>query len=57
MFINNNFRFCYLYLWKILSQVFLEECKYMKENIKTKNSIDIELEPKSDSYSDIYIEE
>ena len=57
MFINNNFRFCYLYLWKILSQVFLEECKYMKENIKTKSSIDIELEPKSDSYSDIYIEE
>ena len=57
MFINNNFRFCYLYLWKILSQVFLEECKYMKENIKTKNYIDIELESKSDSYSDIYIEE
>ena len=29
----------------------------MKENIKTKNYIDIELESKSDSYSDIYIKE
>ena len=40
-------------------QIFLEECKYMKENIKTKNYIDIELESKSDSDSDsdIYIEE
>ena len=39
-------------------QTFLEECKYMKENIKTKNYTDIELEPKcdSDSDSDIYIE-
>ena len=40
-------------------QIFLEECKYMKENIKTKNYIDMELESKSDSDSDsdIYIEE
>ena len=42
-------------------QIFLEECKYMKENIKTKNYIDIEFESKSDSDTDtdtdIYIEE
>ena len=44
---------------KYYPQVFLEECKYAKENIKTKNYIDIELESKSDSDSDsdIYIEE
>ena len=44
---------------KYYPQTFLEECKYMKENIKTKNYIDIELESKSDSDSDsdIYIEE
>ena len=33
-------------------QTFLEECKYMKENIKTKNYIDMELESESDSDSD-----
>ena len=48
-------------------QIFLEECKYVKENIKTKNYIDEELKSesdsdsdsnnKSDSDSDIYIEE
>ena len=42
-------------------QTFLEECKYMRENVKTKNYINIELESKSDSDSDtdsdIYIEE
>ena len=46
-------------------QIFLEECKYMKENIKAKNYTDMELESKSDtdtdcdsdSDSDIYIEE
>ena len=42
-------------------QIFLEECKYMKENVKTKNYTDMELESKSDadsdSDSDIYIEE
>ena len=44
---------------KYYPQTFLEECKYMKENIKTKNYIDMELESKSDSDSDsdIYIEE
>ena len=46
---------------KYRPQIFLEECKYMKENIKTKNYIDMEIESKSDSdsdsESDIYIEE
>ena len=41
--------------------MFLEECKYAKENIKTKNYIDVELESESDtdtdSDSDIYIKE
>ena len=41
-------------------QTFLEECKYMKENMKSKNYIDMELESKSDSHSDsdngIYID-
>ena len=32
-------------------QTFLEECKYMKENIKSKNYIDMELESESDSDS------
>ena len=49
-----------LYVYeKYYPQTFLEECKYMKENIKTKNYIDMELESESDSDSDsdIYIEE
>ena len=33
-------------------QIYLEECKYAKENIKTKNYIDKELKPESDSDSD-----
>ena len=33
-------------------QIFLEECKYAKENIKTKNYIDKELKSESDSDSD-----
>ena len=33
-------------------QTFLEECKYMKEKIKTNNYIDKELESESDSDSD-----
>ena len=37
---------------KYYPQTFLEECKYMRENVKTKNYIDIELESKSDSDSD-----
>ena len=41
-------------------QIFLEECKYVKENIKSKNYIDMELESESDSDSDsdngIYID-
>ena len=37
---------------KYYSQVFLEECKYTKENIKTKNYINEELNSKSDSDAD-----
>ena len=41
-------------------QTFLEECKYMRENVKSKNYIDMELESESDSNSDsdngIYID-
>ena len=33
-------------------QIFLEECKYVKENIKTKNYIDMELESESDTDTD-----
>ena len=46
---------------KYYPQAFLEECRYVKKNIKTKNYTDMELELKSDSDSDtdsdIYIEE
>ena len=34
-------------------QIFLEECKYTEENIKTKNYIDKELKSESDSDSDV----
>ena len=33
-------------------QIFLEQCKCMKKNIKSKNYIDMELESKSNSDSD-----
>ena len=33
-------------------QIFLEECKYSKENIKSKNYIDMKLESESDSDND-----
>ena len=36
----------------ITLKYFLEECKYAKENIKTKNYIDNELKSESNSYSD-----
>ena len=52
MFVNNNFRFRPLGIWKISSQIFLKECKYGEENIKTKNYIDKELKSESDSDSD-----
>ena len=54
MFVNNNFRFCCtLCIWKIINpEIFLEEYKYVKENIKTKNCIDKELKSESDSNSD-----
>ena len=45
---------------KYHSQIFLEECKYAKKNIKSENYIDMDLEPESDSDSDsnngIYID-
>ena len=37
---------------KYYPQIFLEEYKYAKENIKSKNYIDMELESESDSDSD-----
>ena len=37
---------------KYYPQTFLEEYKYMKENMKSKNYIDTELESESDSDSD-----
>ena len=37
---------------KYHSQTFLEECKYMKENIRSKNYIDEELKSESDTDSD-----
>ena len=37
---------------KYYPQVFLEECKYVQEKIKTKNYIDEELKSESDNYSD-----
>ena len=37
---------------KYYPQIFLEECKYAKENIKTKNYIDEELKSESDIDSD-----
>ena len=37
---------------KYYCQIFLEECKYVKENIKTRNYIDIELKSESDIDSD-----
>ena len=52
MFINNNFRFCSLCIEKHHPQIFLEECKYAKENIKTNNQIDNERKSESDSDSD-----
>ena len=39
-----------LCIWKIYPQIFLEECKYSKENIKTRNYIDKDL--KRESYTD-----
>ena len=45
---------------KYYPQTFLEECRYVKKNVKTKNYIDMELESEFDSNSDsdngIYID-
>ena len=49
MFINNNFRFVIYAYEKYHPQTFLEECKYLKELIKTNNYIDDELKSESDS--------
>ena len=37
---------------KYYPQTFLEECKYVKTSVRTKNYIDMELKPESDSNSD-----
>ena len=37
---------------KYYPQIFLQECKYVKNKIKTNNYIDKELESESDSHSD-----
>ena len=39
---------------KYYPHIFLEECKYVEENIKTKNYIDNEIKSESDSDSDNY---
>ena len=50
MFLNNDSA---LYAYeKYHPQIFLEECKYAKENIKTKNYIDKELKSESDTDTD-----
>ena len=46
-----------LYAYKnYYPQTFLEECKYMRKNLKTKNYTDTELESESESKSDNDIE-
>ena len=40
-----------MHMKSITHKIFLEECKYMRENLKTKNYIDMGLESESDSYS------
>ena len=52
MFISNNFRFCPLSYEKYHPKILLEECRYLKKNMKTKNYIDKELKSESDSASD-----
>ena len=45
---------------KYYPQTFLEECKYVKTNVRTKNHVDMELESErdtdTDSETDIYID-
>ena len=52
MFLDNNSGFYPLCYEKYYPQIFLEECKYAKKNIKTKNNIDNELKSESDIDSD-----
>ena len=49
MFINNSSRCCFYAYEKYHPKIFLEECKYVKENIKTKNYVDKELKSESDT--------
>ena len=41
---------------KYYPQTFLEECKYMSENLKTKNYIDLKLESESDNDIELELE-
>ena len=41
-----------MHMQNITPKIFLEECKYAKENIKTRNYIDKELKSKSDIGND-----
>ena len=53
MFINNNSRFCFLCIRKRINpKIFLEECKYVQEKIKSKNYIDDELKSEFDTDND-----
>ena len=58
MLINNNFRFCYLCIWKVSSTNIFRRMQIYEKNIKSKNYIDMELESESDSTScnGIYID-
>ena len=52
MFINNNLNSIIYACEKNYPQIFSEECKYAKKNIKSKNYIDEELKSESDTDSD-----
>ena len=52
MFIDNNLDSVLYAYEKYHPQIFLEECKYVKQNIKAKNYIDKELKSESDSDND-----
>ena len=56
MCINNKFRFCSLCILNYYPQTFLEDCKSMRKNRKTKNCIDTELESESESDSGMELE-
>ena len=56
MFINNNLDFALYGYENYYPQTFLEECKYVKKNVKAKNYIDEELKSEYDTNSDVDIE-